>query len=113
MAASKTVAQVAAEEQRLLKDIKSTKTAAGESALKTLFKLAEDHAEVGVPVLDASDGTLRARREHLKRVKLEIERLQGKRRNGAPVGGRIVELEDERDGLIRSIRKREDEILAR
>jgi integrase len=57
MTTAKTVGQVAAEEQRLLRDIKTSKTPAGEVALKALFALAEANAEVAIPGIDEKDAT--------------------------------------------------------
>jgi hypothetical protein len=108
---SKTVAQVVGEEAKHLKAITSGRGA--EAAVTALHELATDHAEVGVPGLDRKDPTLRARRAHLREVKAEIERLVAKLGRGAAVRGRIAEMENERDVLIRSIRAREDEHLAR
>ena len=107
-----TAAKVAAQEAEIKAALQGAKTEQQyQGAYKKLLALAEESAEIHIPGLGDRDVTLKARRDHLRQIKIELERLSDLRIKGAPVGGRIIELQDERDLLVASIRRREDQHL--
>jgi hypothetical protein len=111
--AQMSVEQVQVEEKRLNSLVRGAKLVSEqERHQKALWALAEQHAEVAVSGLDECSGPLRALRAHLRSIKVEIARLTVKLSKGAPAQTRISELQSEAETIIRSIRRRENEMLS-
>ena len=80
-----------------------------EAVMNELSKLADDHAEISIPGVGGP--SLKAKKNHLFAVKVELERMEAKAKGSSPaLGGRIRELMSTRDYLVRSIRAEEARI---
>ncbi len=106
-------AEVDTIEEALRKEWHAAKTVDEQTrAFGKLAAHAELYATVRMPGLD--NGSFKALAQHLRDVRISIERFEAKtgtEHAGIAVGGRLRELRQEESYLVRTLRRREDEIL--